>query len=102
MKYANECGWSDVSPYEVVRVVSGKTLEIRPMKAELDETWKPDFVPGGFHGTVVNQDTQRWIITPNPDAPIRRIRLGKRGWKDKHGHRFALANEPRCFYDYNF
>jgi len=28
MKYANYIGYSDVSPYEIIRVVSSKTLEL--------------------------------------------------------------------------
>ena len=102
MKFANHYGWSDVNPYEIVRVISGKTLEVREMQAERDESWKPDFVPGGFFGTVVNQNQQRWTITSDPTSPVIRIRLGKDGWKDKHGKRFGLAAEPRKFYDYNF
>jgi hypothetical protein len=29
LNYANHCGYSDVTPYEVVRVVSDKTIEVR-------------------------------------------------------------------------
>jgi len=102
MKFANHYGWSDVNPYEIVRVISGKTLEVRKMQAERDKSWKPDFVPGGFFGTVVNQDQQRWKITSDLTSPVIRIRLGKDGWKDRHGNRFGLAAEPHKFYDYNF
>ncbi len=35
--HANHSGWSDVHPYEIVRVVSPKTIEIRVMDAELDK-----------------------------------------------------------------
>ena len=34
LKYANQYGYSDVNPYEVVREVSGKTLEVRAMEVE--------------------------------------------------------------------
>jgi len=102
MNYANYYGYSDVKPFEVVRRVSDKTLEVRAMKAERDPTWKPDFVPGGFCGTVVNQGSQRWIITSDPSGVVRRIRLGKRGWKDAHGGRYDLSDKPVKFYDYNF
>lgn len=101
MKYANHIGWSDINPYEVIRKVSEKCLEVREMKAELDPGWKPEFVPGGFVGTVVNQSSQKWLISPNPAGRVERIRLGKKGWKGKSG-RFVLRDEPVKFYDYNF
>ena len=102
MQYANHIGYSDVSPFEIIRKVSDKTVEIRAMNAERDPNWTPDFVPGGFCGTVVNQRDQRWIISSSADAPVVRIRLGKQGWKDANGRRFQLSDEPVKFYDYNF
>lgn len=102
MQYANHIGYSDVNPFEIVRKISEKTIEIRAMNADRDSSWQPDFVPGGFCGTVVNQRDQRWIISSNPDSPIVRIRLGKLGWKDANGRRYQLSNEPVKFYDYNF
>ena len=102
MNYVNHYGYSDVNPFEIVRRVSDRTLDIRAMKAERDTSWKPDFVPGGFFGTVVNQSEQRWIIESDPEGRVVRIRLGKQGWKDAHGERYDLSDEPVKFYDYNF
>jgi hypothetical protein len=103
MKYANHIGYSDVNPCEVVRQISPKTLEIRPMKAERDPSYQMDFRPGGFFGTVVNQRDQKWVITPDPERAVRRIRLRKDGrWYDAYDNRYALADEPIHFYDYNF
>ena len=102
MNYANHYGYSDINPFEVVRKVSDKTLEIRAMSAERDPSWKPDFVPGGFFGTVVNQGSQEWVIKSDPNGHIVRIRLGKRGWKDAAKRRYELSDEPVKFYDFNF
>lgn len=102
MQYANHIGYSDVNPFEIIRKVSEKTVEIRAMNAERDPNWKPDFVANGFCGTVVNQRDQRWIISSSADASVVRIRLGKQGWKDANGRRFQLSDEPVKFYDYNF
>jgi hypothetical protein len=102
MNYANHIGYSDINPFEIVRRVSDKTLEIRAMNAERDQSWKPNFIPGGFCGTVVNQSEQRWVISSNESAKPVRIRFGKKGWKDAHGNRYALADQPQKFYDYNF
>lgn len=102
MKYANLIGYSDISPFEVVRVISDKTIEIREMKAELDPNWKPDMIPGGFSAHCVNQIDQKWIISPNENSIVIRIRKQKNGkWKSVFGeHR--LSETPRKFYDYNF
>lgn len=102
MQYANHIGYSDINPYEVVRAVSDKTLEIRRMNAERDPNFKPEFIPGGFSGHCVNQLDQEWIITSDPDAAVIRIRLGKQGWKDASGARYQLSDKPVKFYDYNF
>lgn len=102
-QYANKLGYSDVEPFEVVRVVSEKCLEVREMDAEIDPAWKPEWVVGGFAGQCVNQRSQKWIIASNPANPVRRIRLQKSGdWKAASGERFALSGMPIKFYDYNF
>jgi hypothetical protein len=102
-QYANKIGWSDVEPFEVVKVISTKTMEIRRMDAMLDPTWKPEIIPGGFVGHCVNQHTQRYTITSNVIAPIVRIRLNSKGqWKDAGGNKYNVEDAPRKFYDYNF
>lgn len=101
-KYANQLGYSDVNPYEVVRVVSDKTLDVREMDAERDESVKLEWMVGGFAGHCVNQREQQWNITTNTENRTVRIRLGKQGWKDAHGQRYNLSDTPVKFYDYNF
>jgi len=59
-------------------------------------------VPGGFSAICINDRDQEWFITSDESAPVIRIRLGKRGWKDKFGRRYELADEPVKFYDHNF
>ena len=103
MEYANHISWSDIEPFEVVKVISDKTIEIREMDAELDNTWKPDFIVGGFAAHCANQREQRWNIKSNETYPTIRIRLSKnRGWRDSNGRKFVLSESPRKFYDYNF
>jgi hypothetical protein len=102
MKYANQLGYSDVEPYEVVKVISEKTIEIRAMDTEA-LPWKRDFHPGGFFGHTSNQNEQKWNITSNENNPVFRIRLSKnKGWRSAGGSRFQLADKPRKFYDFNF
>ena len=103
MKYANQIGYTDVHPFEVVRIVSDKTVEVRAMEAVRDDSVKLDFIPGGFSAHCANQSEQKWIITSDGSNPVFRIRLSKnRGWQDKYGQRFKMADAPRKFYDYNF
>ena len=103
MKYANHFGYSDINPFEIVRFVSEKTIEIREMKSEKDPSYKPEFIPGGFSVHCVNQHAQKWIITSDESAPVIRIRLSKnKGWQDAHGRKFDLSEKPIKYYDYNF
>ncbi len=102
-KFANQYGYSDVYPFEVVKVISDKTVEVREMEAERDESVKLEWVVGGFAGHCTNQRDQKWFITSNDSNPVVRIRLSKSGvWKDKHGRKFGLSAQPVRFYDYNF
>ena len=102
MKYLNLCGYSDVSPFEVVRVVSAKCVEIREMSAKLAEGEKPEIIPGGFAGHCVNQRELKYDITSDPEAPVIRARMHKDGrWYSKFG-KHAPSDKPIYFYDYNF
>lgn len=102
MNYANHYGYSDVNPFEVVKVISDKTIEVREMDSEKDPSWVPNWHVGGFAGHCSNQREQKWFIKSNAENPVVRIRLGKQGWKDKNGRKFGLSDQPVRFYDYNF
>lgn len=75
--------WTDAYAYEVVRVVSDKTVEIR----RLD---------------VVRKEGTDWLdeeydYFSNDENPVERVRRCKTGWKTKHGMkvRFGHAQEYR-------
>lgn len=102
MQYANLHGYSDVIPYEVVRVISDKTIEVRRMEVSPDTEWQPKMIPGGFAAHCINQNEQTWVIKSNPSASVIRIRKRKNGtWHSAFG-RHVLSEKPRYFYDYNF
>ena len=102
-QYANHIGYSDVNPYEVVKIISNKTLEVRSMTAEQDKSVKLEFHTGGFSAHCSNQRDQKWFINSNPQGEVIRIRLNKNGkWFDKYGNKFSLSDKPVKFYDYNF
>ena len=100
--YANESGYSDMYPYEIVKVVSENTIEIRPMDTERDDSVELKWVSGGFAGHCVNQGEQKWFYKSNPDNPVKRIRRRKDGYFYNHCNRVYLEQEPRKFHDYNF
>ncbi len=103
-KYANECLYTDVNPFEIVKKISDLTYEIRQMKCERDPSFKPEVLVGGFSGHTVNQNDQKWFITSDETRPVFRIRYSraKGDFFSKHGGRFSMTAEPVKFYDYNF
>ena len=103
--FANNALYSDVEPFEVVRVVSDKTIEVRAMDATMADDWKPNMVSGGFAFHCTNNADQRkaWVITSNEANPVVRIRKQKNGtWYNKSNGRFFLAEQPAKKYDFNF
>jgi len=101
-KYANKQLYSDTEPYEIIRVVSDKTLEIRSMTCEVIKNDKLNFHVGGFAGHCSNQEEQEWNIKSNPNGYVTRIRLNKHGQWKNGSTKFYLSNTPTKFYDYNF
>lgn len=102
MNYANLHMYTDVVPYEVVRVISDKTIEIRQMDAELAPGEQPNILPGGFAGHCTNQRELKYTITSNPELPVIRARLRKDGYYHSIFGRHILNEKPIRFYDYNF
>ena len=99
--YANHHGYTDIDPYEIVEIISDKTIVVREMDAKPNDDFVMDFTPGGFCGHVSNQPD--WVITSNENNDTFRIRLHKSGvWKSKSGRKFYLSDKPRKYYDYNF
>lgn len=102
--FANHYGYSDINPYEIVKVISDKTLEIRSMNAERDESVKLEFDVGGFGGRCINQHEQKWIYSSRPESKTIRIRKKKHddGVWGKGNLRFRISSTPKKYYDYNF
>lgn len=102
--YANLMSYSDVWPYQVVRVSeSGKTFWVASVESTRDPEWKPEFVSGGFAGHCYNNQEQRWIYGLTDTQNTIPVRWSKKmnGWKSKFG-RHAISDRPVRFYDYNF
>tara|TARA_R110002153_G_scaffold160783_1_gene313114 strand:- start:50 stop:415 length:366 start_codon:yes stop_codon:yes gene_type:complete len=111
--FANNYGYSDVHPNEIVRIVSDKCIEIRAMDVS-ENINKADlkFHVGGFSAHCSNQNTQDYIYTSNTKNSVKKIRLNKVGmlsatepnvaWKCKNGSHYVIEEEPCKFHDYNF
>lgn len=103
MNYANHYSYSDITPYEVIKVVSDKTLEVRRMAYELLNKDDLIFHPGGFVANCSNQRDQKYSYSSDAENEVIRIRLRKDGcFYDKYGQKFRLNDKPIRYYDFNF
>lgn len=101
--HASRFGYSDVYAYEIVRVVSDKTIEVRQLKTNHDISSLKQHV-GGFCAHVENQHNQKVSYTSNPSAAVIRIRRKKNNpqqWTSS-GSTFCLQTEAYAFHDFNF
>lgn len=89
--YCNKYMYSDILPYEVVRVDSEKKVWLRQMTA----TATPD---SNYYGR------QEYTYASNPDAVAFFVRLNKRGvWKaPKDSSIYMMADKPRYYRDPSF
>jgi len=101
--HANQHGWTDVAPFEILEKRTARKLIVRGMDAELDPNFKCDTTIGGFVGHCNNNYAQSYTyasVESNPEVAIRLDKYGR--WKDKHGFKYHLSLSPCKFYDYNF
>lgn len=101
-RFCNRHGYSDVTPFEIVRVVSDKIIEVRQMDAELLNGDELKFHAGGFSANCSNQHDQKYHYTSNESNPTVRVHKRKDGKYYSKGGKFILATAPYKFYDYNF
>jgi len=100
-KYCNLIGYTDVEPYEVVKVISPITVEIRLMDTKQIK-FPQAFTPGGFVGHYADNHAQEYEYTSNPENGVLRVRLCKDGYWKYKSIKFRMADAPHKFYDYNF
>lgn len=101
--FANQVLYTDVLPFEIVEVRTANKIMVREMTATLDPTWKPEMIPGGFVAHTVNNDSQRWIYSSDPEAPVIPLRRRKDGfYYTTGGSRHRISTKPYKFHDYNF
>jgi len=100
--YANQYGYSDVHPFEIIEKRTDRKIMIRRMDSERDPSWKPITVLGGFVGHTTNNNEQRHLYRSNEEYPVIAMRLhNDTRWHSAYG-RHLIAKTPVEFYDYNF
>lgn len=97
-KYCNLWLYSDVIPFEVVRVQNSRRVWVREMDTVQTVTPK-SFIQGGFTAYCADNGAQRYEYISNTERPVICLRLGKNGWS---GGAYKMADKPVKFYDYNF
>ena len=94
------CFYSDAEAYTIIKRTA-KTLTIQRDKATLSPDFKPEFIPGGFCGTVVNQHEQTYTYEPDPNGSVRIARWSEKK-KGFYWHDLHVTPGRHEFYDYNF
>ena len=101
--HVSEYCYTDVRAFEIVKVISDKTIEVRQMATKHDISHLTQHV-GGFSAHTENQRNQKVTYASEPNNPVIRIRRKKNN-PERWGHgnlRFGLTQAPYAFYDYNF
>lgn len=105
--YMNRHGYTDMHPYEVIRIDTPKKMIIREMLATETEDSikrrKETFAPTGFLG-ITDNDVQEWDIRSQDTSDFDfAVRLHGDGyWYDANGNRYTMSDKPIKFYDFNF
>lgn len=97
-KYVTYYGYTDRHAWEVIKIISDKTVQIRRLTTKLIKA-PVEFYPGGFSGHYADNYNQEYEYTSNPNNATQQIRLGKHGWGLG---KFGMSDKPHEFYDYNF
>ena len=81
-KYANQIGYSDIEPFEVIEEKTPNLYVIRSMDSEQTEdskkALKESFIQGGFIGHFENE-LQEWKIMSKEDGYTKKIRRHRDG-----------------------
>ena len=93
--------WSDRYACTITKVTRC-TITMRRDKAAISPDFKPDFIPGGFFGTVINQDEQEWTYEPNPDGTEYKFNWSKKYQMYGQPNNMKAIKGRHEFYDYNF
>lgn len=97
---ATVCYWSDREAYTIIKRTA-QTLTLRRCKATLKPEFKPEFIPGGFAGTVVNQHEQDYDYEEDENGSVIVAHWSKKFGKFRWGSLSVIPGRSE-HYDYNF
>lgn len=106
--FVTETGYTDAYPFEIVRVVSDQTLEIRALDAKPINQEVLNFEVGGFSAHCSNGRALKYEYSSNEENEVIRIRKSKKKkaqnglWTNGRYRTFYLATKPYKYHDYNF
>lgn len=106
MEVGDHCNihhYSDVSPCTIIKRTK-TTITVRHDKATRRESWKPEWVGGGFSAYCTNNNDQKnaWDIEEDPNGRTEVFRWSKRLNAYKNSADETLHPGWAKFYDYNF
>ncbi len=93
--------YTDSDVYTVIRRTR-TSLTLQEDDAQLDPSFKPEFIPGGFAAHCTNQDEQKWTYKPDPNG-----RVTTAHWSEKN-KAFMVERSCKCtygrhkYFDWNF
>ena len=100
--FMNRAIGSDIFPYEVIRVVSDKCVEIRRMKHK-QTLFPKSFHEGGYRSHCSDNASQEYEYFSDESGEVLKVRYSekRKAWGNKY-EKFRMADKPFYFYDYNF
>jgi hypothetical protein len=93
--------YSDRNPFTVIGRTAN-TITIQEDKAERDPTFKLNWVPGGFSAVATNNESQKWIITPDTNGKVETVHWSNRKGAWLYHKCDTVVAGRQKFYDYNF
>jgi dGTP triphosphohydrolase len=101
--HVSEYCYTDVKAYEIIKVVSDKTIEVRLMTTKHNISHLTQHV-GGYSAHTENQQNQKVTYSSDINNPVIRIRRKKNNPEEwtSNGSRFGLTEAPFAFHDFNF
>lgn len=93
--------WTDQHAGTIVKVTR-KTITVQRDKATLSPDFKPVFIPGGFAGTVINQEEQEYTYERDPNGTKQTFHWSEKYQSYGQPGNLRVVRGRREFYDYNF
>ncbi len=92
--------YTDRNAYTVIRRTA-KTLTLRRCKVKRAESFKPNWVPGGFSAICLNNEEQEWEYEEDENGSVMTVYWSEKKNRFCKGSLTCSPGRHEC-YDYNF